>query len=183
MSMMKKKTLKFLHTMASCGMVGALAGHMAVLAAGPAKTATEFAAGREIIATLGNYILFPSVGIILVSGLLSFAAHPPFQKARWSIYKLLLGLGVFEGSIALIQTKANYGVKVASQVVAGQAPLEAYAGGLSKEWALLWALMALCIANIVLGVWRPRFERRKKPSEPATSTQTDTAEKESQPAT
>ncbi|MCW2306779.1 hypothetical protein M2319_001101 [Rhodobium gokarnense] len=180
---MKKKTLKFLHTMASCGMVGALAGHMAVLASGPAETAAEFAAGREIIATLGNYILFPSVGIILVSGLLSFAAHPPFQKARWSIYKLLLGLGVFEGSVALIQTKANYGTKVAAQVVAGTAPLEAYAAGLSKEWALLWALMALCIVNIVLGVWRPRFERRQKAARKEEPKKTETGEEESQPAT
>lgn len=35
---------------------------------------------------------------------------------------------------------------------------------LHSEWGPLWVILAICIANIVLGIWRPRL-RRQRPSD------------------
>ena len=38
------------------------------------------------------------------------------------------------------------------------------AGALPYEAAMLWGMLALSVANIVLGVWRPRFVKQQAKS-------------------
>jgi hypothetical protein len=112
-------------------------------------------------------VLLPSLAIALVTGLLSMAAHQPFQDMRWVWIKALLGLSMFESTLAIIQSKANYAAKVSSQIAAGEANADALKAALTTdlatEWYSLGAIMTLSIANVVLGVWRPRLVRRSEP--------------------
>jgi Predicted integral membrane protein (DUF2269) len=162
-----RKTLKFFHTLASCGLIGALLGYMIVLVYAPHATPATYADTRQTISALCNYVLLPSLAIALVTGLLSMAAHRPFQEMRWVWFKALLGISMFESTLAIIQSKANYAAKVSSQIAAGEANADALksalATDLATEWYSLGAIMTLSIANIVLGVWRPRLVHRSEP--------------------
>lgn len=155
-----RKALKFFHTLASCGLIGALAGYIIVLLYAPADTPQTYADMRQTISALCNYLLLPSLGIALVTGLLSMAAHPPFQEKRWAWVKALLGLGMFESTLAIIQSKATTAAVVSRKIAEGTEPAGALASALSTEWSSLYAILALSVANIVLGVWRPKLARK-----------------------
>ena len=85
-----RKTLKFFHTLASCGLIGALLGYMIILTKAPQDTLNAYADLRQSIALLSNYLLLPSLAIALITGLLSMAVHRPFQDMRWAWVKALL---------------------------------------------------------------------------------------------
>ena len=155
-----RKTLKFFHTLASCGLIGALVCYMIVLVKAPHGTVSTYADMRQTISSLCNYVLLPSLGIALVTGLLSMAVHRPFQDKRWAWVKALLGLSMFESTLAIIQAKANYAATVSTKIAAGEAMATELATALSSEWNSLMAIMALSIANIALGVWRPPLKNR-----------------------
>lgn len=155
-----RKTLKFFHTLASAGLTGALFAYMVVLLYAPQDNASTYADVRTTIAALSNYVLLPSLFIALVTGLLSMAVHTPFQEQRWVWVKALLGLSTFEATLAIIQSKANYAASVSAEIAAGADKGGALKSALSTEWSSLAAITALAIANIVLGVWRPRLARR-----------------------
>lgn len=157
-----QKTLKFLHTLASCGFIGGLLGYMIILVKAPQDTASTYADVRLTISHLCNYILIPSLALVLVTGLLSMAVHRPFQEKRWVWIKALLGLSLFEATLAIVQSKADYAAKISLKIVQGAAKAEALSVALSTEWYSLGALMALSIANIVLGVWRPSLKKKKR---------------------
>ena len=153
-----RKTLKFFHTLASCGLIGALLGYMLVLVYTPHDTPAKFAGMRQTIGVLCNYLLLPSLAVALITGLLSMAVHRPFQEKRWAWIKALLGLSMFEATLGIIQSKANYAAIVAAKIASGEAGAGALGSTLSSEWSSLGAIMALSIANIVLGVWRPALK-------------------------
>lgn len=155
-----RKALKFLHTLASCGLIGALSGYTILLLYAPKATAQQYADVRLTIAALCNYILLPSLAVALITGLLSMAVHRPFQEKRWVWIKALLGLSMFESTLAIIQSKANTAATVSAQIAAGEVKADALVSSLSTEWTSLGAIMALSIANIVLGVWRPALKKR-----------------------
>ena len=155
-----RKALKFFHTLASCGLIGALVCYMIVLVKAPHGTVSTYADMRQTISALCNYLLLPSLGIALVTGLLSMAVHRPFQDMRWAWVKALLGLSMFESTLAIIQAKANYAATVSTKIAAGEAMAAELATALSSEWNSLMAIMALSIANIVLGIWRPPLKNR-----------------------
>lgn len=158
--MMMRKTMKFFHTLASAGLIGALSGYMIVLLYAPQTTAADYADVRTTIAALSNYLLLPSLFVALVTGLLAMAVHTPFQEQRWVWVKALLGLSMFEATLAIIQSKANYAASVSAKIASGEAGPDALQSALSTEWSSLAAIMALSIANVVLGVWRPRLAKR-----------------------
>ncbi|MGL4396398.1 MAG: DUF2269 family protein [Hyphomicrobium sp.] len=155
-----RKALKFFHTLASCGLIGALLGYMIVLIYAPQDTARSYAEARQTISALCNYLLLPSLAIALVTGLLSMAAHPPFQNHRWAWVKALLGLSMFEATLGIIQSKASTAATLSAKIANGEAGEDALRTALSSEWMSLGAIMALSIANVVLGVWRPKLARR-----------------------
>lgn len=154
-----RKALKFFHTLASCGLIGVLLGYMIVLTNAPQDTASKYADVRHTISALCNYVLLPSLAVALVTGLLSMAVHRPFQEMRWAWIKALLGLSMFESTLAIIQAKADTAAKLSIKIAAGEAQPDALVTALASEWTTLGAIMALSIANIVLGVWRPLLKK------------------------
>ncbi len=152
-----RKTVKILHSVAAAGLIGGLAAYMVLLVAAPQGTAEAYAALRESIDVVSDYVLMPSLGLALVSGLLSMVVHPPFLDRGWVWIKALLGILMFKGVLTIVSAKADYAARKAAEIAAGTAPPDALDQLLALEWGTLWGVMAISVANVVLGVWRPRF--------------------------
>lgn len=154
-----RKALKFLHTTASAGIVGAMLAYIVILLYAPQGTATAYADMRTTISTVCNYLLLPSLAVALVTGLLAMAVHRPFQEMRWVWVKALLGLLMFESTLAIINSKATTAAALSQKIAAGEAQSAALQTAIATEWLSLGAILALSIANVALGVWRPRLAR------------------------
>ncbi len=154
-----RKFVKFLHTIASCGLVGALFGYIVVLMFAPQGTPQSYAEMRQTISAISSYILLPSLGVGLVSGLIAMMVHRPFQELRWVWAKAILGLSMFEATLAIIQAKANSAAEEATKIAAGTGDPQALATIIANEWMTLYVILALSAAQIGLGIWRPRLGR------------------------
>ncbi|WP_416899555.1 MAG: hypothetical protein ACMVY4_07555 [Minwuia sp.] len=157
-----RKTLKILHSIASCGLVGGLAVYMILLVVAPQDTPAAYADLRVSIAAISNYVLLPSLGLALVTGLLSMAVHKPFMNKRWAWIKAAGGILMFKGVLAIVGSLADSAASISAEMAAGQDNAALLETVIRYEWHTLWAIMALSIANIVLGVWRPKLKGREK---------------------
>lgn len=155
-----RKTLKFFHTLASCGLIGGLLAYGVILIAAPQGTPSAFADMRATVAAIASYVILPSLAVALVSGLLSMAVHRPFQELRWAWVKTLLGISMFEATLGIVQSKANTAAALSAQIAAGEPQAKALAEAITYEWHALGVILALSVANIVLGVWRPALKWR-----------------------
>jgi hypothetical protein len=151
-----RKVLKFLHTLASCGLIGALCGNIVVLIFTPQATAQSYADMRQTIHALSAYMLLPSLWIALLTGLLAMMVHKPFLDLRWVWIKAFLGLTLFEGTLAIVQSKAKAALEEAERIAAGAGDPASLASIIANEWMSLYAILALSTAQIALGIWRPR---------------------------
>lgn len=157
-----RKTLKILHTVGSCGMVGALVAALVLIAFAPQASVAAYADMRQSIAHLSSYILLPSLGIVIVSGLLAMAAHAPYCDKGWALVKAGFGVIVFKGGLHIVSGHEEAATHAADAAAQGLSMAEAMANGaLAHEGLMLWTMLIIAIANIVLGVWRPRFSARK----------------------
>ena len=157
-----RKAMKFLHTAGAVGITGAVAAHLVLLTALPELTTlAEAAALRAGILAVATWLLLPSLVLVLVSGLLAIAAHPQFGNAGWVWVKVALGLAIFEATLVSVQRPATRNLEYTLDAMAGTISPEELAGMLHSEWGPLWVILAICIANIVLGIWRPRLTRRR----------------------
>lgn len=164
-----RRTLKFIHTMAAIGMMGALAAHIVLLATAPPLTSfAEYAAVRQGIAAIAEWILFPSLGLVLVSGLLSMTTLGIFHDAPWAWVKLLTAVLVFEHTLLSVQGPAVRFAELSAAAVGEPLDPKLAARLMDNEWGALWVILALATANVVLGVWRPRFRRRRRQAAAAT---------------
>ncbi len=151
-----RKFLKILHTVASCGLIGGLGCYMLLLIAAPQETPAAYADLRQSISAISRYVLLPSLGVALASGLFAMAAHPPFLDKGWVWIKAAMGVLMFILVLSAVGESANHAASVSKKIAAGEATPAILEQALRKEWYALWVVMALSIANVVLGVWRPR---------------------------
>ncbi|MCC5888001.1 MAG: hypothetical protein JJT88_16320 [Gammaproteobacteria bacterium] len=165
-----QKFMKFLHTAGAVGITGAIAAHLVLLSVlSQLDTLAEIAALRAGIAAVATWLLLPSLVLVLVSGLLAIAAHPQFGNAGWVWVKVALGLAIFEGTLVSVQRPAARNLEYTLEALAGEISSAELAGLLHSEWGPLWVILAICLANIVLGIWRPRIGRRRQPKDAALS--------------
>lgn len=161
-----RKLLKFLHTMGGIGLTGALLVQLLMLQHMPDTAQLEaYVAARLQMGMVAQWVLFPSLAVVLVSGLLSMAWTDAFHGAGWVWMKLALGVSTFEGTLIAIQGPAVREATRAAQALAGEIdPVVLGATALSEYRATL-VILAVAVANVVLAVWRPRFQsRRRAPS-------------------
>lgn len=156
---MLSKLLKSLHELGAVGVVGSLAACLVLVATAPTHSAVGYAAVRESIAALAKWLLVPSLGIVLVSGLLAIAANRAFHNAGWAWVKALLGVSMFEGTLLTISASARRAADLSALAASGQADPAQLAEVVRTEWGGLWLLISLSVANILLAVWRPRLVR------------------------
>ena len=154
-----KKLIKFLHEIGSIGFTGAVAVQMVLVSMTPEPTdLARYALMRQAIAEVGTWLLFPSVGILVVSGLLAIMINRAFHDVGWVWLKLLLGVSVFEGTLVAVHGPAQRAADKAAAALAGELD-PALLGSGHNEWMALWVMMFVALTNIALGVWRPRFTR------------------------
>ncbi len=158
-----KRTLKFIHSISGTGVIGALAAMILLLTITPEPTSLEeFAQMRKGIGQITNYLLFPSLGVVLVSGLLSMAVHRPFHNKGWAWMKLGLGVSMFEGTLFAVHGPARKAALESQRALTENIDPAALAALVEGEWGSLWVIMGVSVANVALAVWRPRFSRRPK---------------------
>jgi hypothetical protein len=155
--------MKALHEFGAIGMMGSMAAYVVLVATAPADSLEGYAAVRRGIDFVCRWILVPSLVLTLTSGLLSIAFNEAYKNAGWAWFKAALGIIMFEGTLLTIQGSAARAAELsAAAVTSGLPATEALAPILRTEWNSLWLMLALCLANVVLAVWRPRFSRRRR---------------------
>ena len=77
-----RRLLKILHTLGAVGTLGALAACIVVSARGAQEPLAAFAATRVAIAVIAKWLLVPSLGLVLTSGLLALIAHRAYMRRR-----------------------------------------------------------------------------------------------------
>lgn len=156
-----RKFLKFLHTIGAIGFAGALAAQLIMLQnLPPVESLEAYASARQQIGLVAQWVLFPSLAAVLVSGLLSMAWTDAFHGAGWVWMKLALGVSVFEGTLVAIQGPARREAERAAQALAGEIDASTLAATISSEWKSTLIILAVAVANVVLAVWRPKFTRK-----------------------
>lgn len=168
---MARRILKILHLLAAAGLTGALAIHMVLLATTSPDTMGEYAVVRRQIALISSKILVPSLMLALVTGFFAISVYRPFADAGWVWAKALLGLPMFEGTLMTIASTAKRAADASAQAAAGTASPDVVEQLVAREWNALWMILALSVAQTVIGVWRPRV-RRRRPARSATAPQT-----------
>lgn len=174
--MAARLVLKFLHTMGAVGLMGSLACLLVLIALQPpAASLAEYAQARAFMGAISGWIFMPSLGLTLVAGLLSIAVYRPFHNAGWAWAKLATGILMFEGGLVSVQgpiaEEAERSARLLAAKAATTAPAasDAIASLPASEANIMWALLVVSTANVVLGVWRPRFTRSS--SEPQSEAQ------------
>ena len=142
---------KALHDIASIAYGGALAACLVINGVADRASPTEFAAARSVYAAIAQYVLVPSMAVVVVSGLIALAATRAYLDAGWAWLKALLGLSVFEATLVIVGAGRKAELSAAA---IDPATLEAL---LRSERNTLWLLIALSVVNVLLAVWRPRL--------------------------
>ena len=152
--------LKALHELGAVGVMGSFAACLVLVATAPSQPPAAYAAVRHGSAAIAQWLLVPSLGLVLVSGLLALAINKAYHDAGWAWLKALLGIGMFEGTLLTVGASARRAADLSAMAASGAPDPAQLAEVLRTEWGGLWLLLSLALANIVLAVWRPKFSRR-----------------------
>lgn len=155
-----RRLLKFLHTMGSAGLLGAMASLVVMLSLAPATSALAgYAAMRGAMGAVATWIFLPALAVTLMSGLLAMALNRAFLNAGWAWLKLATGVLMFEGGLVYIQGPMKQEAELSARALAGLVDPALLAMSLPGERGTLWVLLAVATANVALGIWRPRILR------------------------
>jgi uncharacterized membrane protein len=157
-----RKTLKFLHTMAAIGFCGAIAALIVMHLSLPDPAELDrFATLRVAMGAVAKWILLPSMGLVVVSGLFSMAATEAYLNAGWVWAKLISGVVILEGTLVYVQAPMERAARRAQAALAGELDATELGLTLAPEWGSFWVILAVGVANVALGIWRPRGSTRK----------------------
>lgn len=153
-----KRLFKFLHEVGTVGMMGAIAAQLVMAVHAEGLPAVEYAAVRQAILLISQWILLPSLGVVLLSGLWAMAAHPPYHGADWAWIKLGMTVLVLEGTLIAVQGPAQVAAELSARIAAGEPELlPRLQEVLRHEQGGAVIVLLMATANIVLAVWRPRW--------------------------
>jgi uncharacterized membrane protein len=154
-----RRLLKFLHTLGAAGLTGAIAVLAVVLVLAPTSISTAGSVSILVaMAKTAQWIVGPSMVATVVTGLLAMLATPVFYDAGWVWLKAATGLLVLEGGLHVLGPLQEEAKRGASALASGADPASV-AHLFSAESNTLWVLLAVSVANIALGVWRPRLPK------------------------
>ena len=143
---------KALHEIASIGFGGALAACLVINLVANRASSEQFAAARKAFAAIAQYVLLPSMGIVVVSGPFALAATRAYMNAGWAWVKALPGLSVFEATLLIVGSGQRQ-----AELTAAATDTALLDTLLRSERNTLWLLIVVSVANVVLAVWRPRL--------------------------
>jgi hypothetical protein len=160
---MYRHLLKALHALGAIGVMGSLAVTVVLVANSVPDPMADYAALRRGIVLINKWLLVPSLLVVLVSGLLAIAATEAYKSAGWAWVKALSGILMFEGTLLTVVSSGRQAAEITTATASGGGSIESsarLAELLRTEWGGLWIMLGLCLANIVLAIWRPRLGRR-----------------------
>jgi hypothetical protein len=143
---------KAVHEIASIGFGGGLASCLVINHVADRASPAQFAAARHAFSAISQYLLFPSMAVVVMSGLIALVSTRAYIDAGWAWLKALLGLSVFEATLTIVGSSRKQAEVMAA--AADPALLDAL---LRSERNTLWLLLVLSAANVALAVWRPRL--------------------------
>ena len=143
---------KALHDIASISFGGGLVACLVINLVANRAPSVEFAAARQVFTAIAQYVLIPSMAVVVVSGLIAMAATRSYQDAGWAWVKAVLGISVFVATVRVVGG-GNSQAELAA-VATDPSVIEAM---LHSERNMLWVLIALCVVNVLLAVWRPKM--------------------------
>jgi hypothetical protein len=145
---------KTIHDVASIAFGGALTVCLVINLTTPVAVPEQFLAARQIFNAIAQYILVPSMAVVVVSGLIALAATRAYRDAGWAWLKAVLGVSVFAATLLVVGAAGQQAQLAAAATAADLATLQ---GLLRSERITLWLLIALCVVNVVLAVFRPKL--------------------------
>lgn len=146
---MLRKLIKILHEIGAIGVVGPFAACILLAAKAPPLPLIAYAVARHQIAVITQWLLVPSLAVVLISGLLAIAANKAYVDAGWARLKALLGV--------TIAGSARHAAELSALAASGHPDPVQLAQVQRTESGSLWLLLTLSFANIVIGVWRPHL--------------------------
>lgn len=164
-----KRFLKLAHEVGGVGLMGAVLTQMILSYGAEGLPPVEYATMRYAIVLVSEWLLLPSLLVVLMSGLFAMAIHHPFHNAGWVWAKAATTVLVFEGTLVAVQGPARTAAEVAAEIAAGDPSSAALMDDILRhERGGLWVVLVLSLFNIALAVWRPRFKRpRAAPAKPS----------------
>jgi hypothetical protein len=154
-----RKLLKILHEIGAIGTMGSFAACIVLNATAPTNSLDAYAAVLRGVALITQWLLIPSLVLVLTSGLLAIAANDAYKNAAWAWVKALLGIGTFEGTLLTVGASARRAAELSTLAAGGHGDSIQLAQVIRTEWGGLWIMAALALINIALAVWRPRLYR------------------------
>ncbi len=159
-----RRFLKFLHTMGAIGLMGAMSVLIILVILSPQPAALEtYAMYREIMGKVAQWLLLPSLAMVLLSGLWSMALTSAYANAGWAWLKLATGILVFKGVLLSIQGPVVKEAELSAAALIGEVDVASLGQRLTEEWIVLWVMMVVAVVNVVLGIWRPKLMRKNRP--------------------
>lgn len=161
-----RRTLKFIHTVSTATLVGALALQIVVAwryTAGVPVGEVAAVGARQALAVVSQWVLLPSMVVCIVTGLLLMGSNRTYASAGWAWAKALLGLMLIKAVISINDPAARdlaaWALHAAANgLAAGDPAALAEVARLARmEWLGTWLTLALAVAAIAFGVWRPRM--------------------------
>lgn len=158
-----RKALKFCHTLGGVGLLGTLLTLIIVfvMLPDPTQDIAGYAALTELVDRLARWVMLPSLILTLVSGLLSIGAVTAFHGAGWAWLKLATGVVMFEGTLLAVQGPIQREANLTRQYLSGEVEAAALASSFETISYSIFVLGSVAVANVVLGIWRPRLGRRR----------------------
>lgn len=132
------------------GFGGGLASCLLINLTARSDSPSEFMAARHAYASIAQYVMIPSMVVVVVSGLVALASTRGFMDSGWAWVKALLGLSVFEATLVIVGSSRN-----AVELALAASDSDALDAFLRSERNTLILLIAVTVANVVLAVWRP----------------------------
>ena len=110
----------------------------------------------KLLHTLGGIGL---TGALFVQ-MLMLQNMPPVDSLQAYAAKLALGIVVFEGTLIAVQGPAKREAALAAAALLGEVDPAQLGLTASAEWKSTLVVLGVAIANVVLGVYRPKFSRK-----------------------
>ena len=111
------------------------------------------------MSVIGTWVFLPSLGVTLISGLLSIAATPAYHNAGWAWVKAVSGILMFESGFMGVLGPLQQEAERASAALAAKADPATLAHSISSERNTIAILIVIAVFNVAFGIWRPRLTR------------------------
>jgi hypothetical protein len=154
-----RRLFKFLHSLAAAGLTGGITALAVVVILAPGSVGgAGYGPIMAAMAKIAAWVIAPSMVLTVVTGLLAMVANPAFYEAGWVWLKAATGLAILEGGLRVVGPLQDEAKRAGAALAAGS-DAASLAQLLSAEENTLWLLLVVSIANIALGVWRPRLPK------------------------